>query len=628
MTLDDVLALAAQNRPTKLDRARARRAVREIRAARDRRLAEGPDIDSDMDLYDPLTANVGEAQRVARAAELRKRGSISWDRASGKVNCSDEMLRIFGRSPVERLGSPADLFALIHPADQAFVRRRLSQAWRSGSAAEFACWLLMRDASAVKVEFLVEVVVDGRGRPSGIVASGEDATSAHKRRQEEVRRARRESSVQQSLAEVDPVTGLLSRRAFVDEVGRALRSGTGTLLVISTPPLVMPRFTDGWEWDDRLAASAAALLRDVVDTDPCGVLGRHEYGVLMPYTTFETALPMAEKAISALRDTRFVAGCTRLEAFGGLVRYDYRVPTDGIDLLRDAETAWRQARHEDQPLHILRQAPAAEDRREISRAGIRNAVEQNRFTLYAQPLRDLELNRTTRHEILLRVLDEVGRPVPPTGFLELAEHVDEILAVDKWVITQALRLIGAGSQTSHYQINISGQSLADPLLLEFIRGAVDRFRVDPTHLTIEITETAAIGNLILARRFADGVRKLGCQLALDDFGSGNTPLGFLTLLPVDLVKIDGTFIQDLPGSKPLQTVVQGLVRMCRELGILTAAEYVQDEATLDLLRAYGLDFAQGFHIGEPAELVIGPRKGTSVELEISPRPVEVRRTAG
>jgi PAS domain S-box-containing protein len=605
MDLDDLLALAAQDIPTPLESARARRAMRRIEEDYQRRLTEGPEIISDVDPRDPLNADVSEAKRIRRAAELRKRGSITWDLDRQQLDWSDEMLRIFGLAPVQACKSLVRLFALIHPADRAAVRRRLLTGWRTKSAAEFVCRVTLRDGSSSYVEFLVEILTDRHGQPTGIIATGQEVTASQKRRQEDERRMLRDGSVQKSLAEVDAVTGLLSRRAFTDEVGRALRTGTGTLLVVSASPYSPPSSDVDRGPNDPLSAIAAKVLRDVVDSDPCGLLGRYEFGVLMPYTTFETATPKAEEVIGSLRDTWFLAGCTRLDAFGGLVHYDYRLPTESIELLLDAETAWRRAKHEDRPLHVLRQPPSAEERRDICRAGIRNAVDQSRFALYAQPLRDLELNRTTRHEILLRVLDDVGRPTPPSTFLQLAEHVDEILAVDKWVINHALARIGHGPQTSHYQINISGRSLADPLLLDHIRSAVDRFGVDPEHLTVEITETAAIGNLIVARRFADGIRELGCQVALDDFGTGNTPLGFLTKLPVDLVKIDGSFIDGLPESEPLQAVVQGLVQMCRKLGILTAAECVQDDATLDLLREYGVDFAQGFHVGQPEKLAVG-----------------------
>ncbi len=618
MNLDELLALAARDVPTQLEHARARRTMRRVEQDYQRRLVEGPEIFSDVDLSDPLSADPGEARRIERAAQLRKRGSITWDALTRRLDWSDEMSRIFGLAPAEAGKSLTRLYALIHPADRAAVRRRIHAAWRSRSAADVICRTALRDGSTNYVEVLVEILTDRRGRATGIIATAQDFTASHKRRRDDERRALRERSVQKDLQDMDAVTGLLSRRAFADEVGRALRTGTGTLLVVSAQPYIRRSSDVDSGRDDRLSAGAAKVLREIVDSDLCGLLGRHEFGVLMPYTTLETATPKAEKVVSGLRQTRFLAGCTRVDAFGGLVRYDYRLPIDSIELLLDAETAWRRAKHEDRALHVLRQPPSADERREICRAGIRNAVEQNRFALYAQPLRDLELNRITRHEILLRVLDDVGRPTPPTTFLHLAEHVDEILTVDRWVIDHALRLIGESSQTSHFQINISGRSLADPLLLEHIRAAVDRFGVDPEHLTIEITETAAIGNLSVARRFADGVRELGCQLALDDFGTGNTPLGFLTKLPVDLVKIDGSFIHDLPRSEPQQAVVQGLVQMCRKLGILTAAEYVQDDATLDLLREYGVDFAQGFHVGEPEQLFAERRRTRSIEMELRP----------
>ncbi|MFI7544213.1 EAL domain-containing protein [Actinoplanes sp. NPDC049599] len=616
MNLDDLVMLAALDEPTPLEHARARRAMRRIHEDHERRLSEGAEILSDVDLLDPLSDEITEAKRIGRAAELRKRGAIVWDSNTRRLDWSDEMSRIFGLAPVEARKSLTSLFALIHPTHRAAVRRRLRAAWRNQSAVDFVCRIVVRDGSTRYVEVLLEVLTDRLGRPTGIIGTGHDATATHKRLQDDRRREVRASSVQKDLTEVDPVTGLLSRKAFADEVGRALRAGTGTLLVISAPPYIRLSTDADTDRDDWFSTAAANLVRDIAGPDPCGQLARHEFGVLMPYTTLETATPKAERVISSLRETRFMAGCGRLDAFGGLVHYDYRFPTASIELLLDAETAWRRAKHEDRPLYVLRKPPSAEERGEICRAGIRNAVKYGRFALYVQPLRDLELNRTTRHEILLRVLDDVGRPVPPTAFLDLAEHVDEILAVDKWVINQALRLIGQGPQTSHYQINISGRSLADPLLLHHLRDAVERYEVDPENLTIEITETAAIGNLSVARRFADGVRQLGCQLALDDFGTGNTPLGFLTKLPVDLVKIDGSFIHGLPDSEPLQAVVEGLVQMCRKLGILTAAEYVQDDATLDLLREYGVDFAQGFHIGEPEQLATVRRPTRSIELEL------------
>jgi PAS domain S-box-containing protein len=616
MNLDDLLALTAQQIPTQLDEARARRTAGHIEREYAERLAANVDISSDVDLRDP--AAMAENKRILRSAELLKLGTISWFRTGPRIDWSAEMSRILGHAPGEVPPSLSRLVSMIHPKDRATVRRQFRAAWRDEEEKEVGFRVVKPDGVTAYVHCSIEVVTED-GEATGIIATGQDVTVVEKARQERARRVLRGGTVQEDLIELDPVTGLLTRRRFADEVGRALRTGTGTLLVVSAPPYIR-RSTDADSGrDDRLSAAAAEVIRSVVGpADACGVLGRHEFGVLLPYTTVDTAKSRADEILNRLRATRYLAATSRLDAFGGLVHYDYRMPIESIELLFDAETAWRQAKSQDAPLYVLRQPPSNAQRREIARAGILAAVEGSRFALYAQPLRDLELNQTTRHEILLRVLDDVGRPAPPSTFLELAEHVDEILAVDKWVINNALRLVGEGSQTSHYQVNISGRSLADPLLIEHIRDAVARHGVNPERLTIEITETAAIGNLTIARRFADGVRALGCQLALDDFGTGNTPLSFLTQLPVDLVKIDGSFVQDLPRSKALQAVVEGLVQTCHRLGILTAAEYVQDDATLDLLRGYGVDFAQGYHVGEPELIVAGRRTAPSIELELFP----------
>ena len=617
MNLDDLLTLTAQRVPTQLDEARARRTARMIDDEYVRRLAAGIDITSDVDLRDP--AEMDERQRIIRSAELLKLGTISWHLNRSEIDWSSEMSRILGHAPGVIQPSLSRLISMIHRKDRALVRRQIQAAWRGPAETEVVFRVVKPDRATGYVHCYLEVITDDDGQPTGIIATGRDVTSVEKARQERDRRTLRGGTVQPDLTEFDPITGLLTRQRFADQVGRALRTGTGTLLVVSAPPYIRRSSDANSGRDDRLSAVAAEVLRSVAGpSDPCGVVGRHEFGVLLQYTTVDTARPKADEILDRLRATRFLAASARLDAFGGLVHYDYRIPTESIELLFDAETAWRQAKRQDVPLHVLRESPSTADRREAARASIRAAVEDNRFVLFAQPLRDLELNQITRHEMLLRVLDDVGRAVPPTTFLELAEHVDEILTVDKWVINHALRLIGQGSQTSHYQINISGRSLADPLLLEHISHAIDRHAVDPERLTLEITETAAIGNLTVARRFADGVRALGCQVALDDFGTGSTPLSFLTQLPVDLVKIDGSFIQDLPDSKPSQAVVEGLVQTCHRLGILTAAEYVQDEATLDLLRHYGVDFAQGFYVGEPELIRTERPPAQSIELPINP----------
>jgi EAL domain-containing protein (putative c-di-GMP-specific phosphodiesterase class I) len=611
VNLDELLSFVAEAVPSELDERRARRIAAEVQAEHRRRVAAGIDITSDVDLRDPT--KVREWDRVLRSAQLLKRGAVSWFAGHPEIDWSDEMARILGEQPGEFEPSLYHLVSRIHPQDRVTVRQRMRTAWRTGEETEVTFRVTGRERATRHVLCYLQVI-----RPIGIIAIAEDVTTIEKSRQEWTRRQLRGSTIQRDVTESDAVTGLLTRRRFADEVGRSLASGSGTLLVISAPPYIRRSNDIGSGRDDRLSAAAADILRSVVPTtDPCGLLGRHEFGVLLQHRPLVEAQRIAEEIVGRMRQTRFLASSARLDAYGGLVGFDCRMPIGSVELLFDGETAWRQAKSQDRPLFALRQPPAAEVRRKIARQEILTSVEEDRFALYAQPLRDLELNQNSRHEVLLRVLDDVGRPTPPSTFLERAEHVDEILSVDMWVIDNALSLIGQGPQTAHYQINVSGRSLSDRLV-DHLGRAVDRYGVDPERLTIEITETAAIGNLTIARRFSDGVRALGCQIALDDFGTGHTPLSFLTQLPVDLIKIDGSFVEGLSRSRAQQAIVKGLVTTCQQLGILTAAEYVQDDATLDLLRGYGVDFAQGFHVGEPSLMVVEQRPRQSIELQLLP----------
>ncbi len=152
------------------------------------------------------------------------------------------------------------------------------------------------------------------------------------------------------------------------------------------------------------------------------------------------------------------------------------------------------------------------------------------------------------------------------------------------------------------QINLSGRSVGDPRLTAEVERLIERYAVNPEQLTFEITETALIGNLSEARYFADRVRDLGCELALDDFGSGYASFRYLRIFPIDLVKIDGEYVVDLVRNTQDQVLVRALVQVCQAYGIHTVAEFVQDEPTLRLLRELGVDYVQGYLIGRPSPL--------------------------
>jgi EAL domain-containing protein (putative c-di-GMP-specific phosphodiesterase class I) len=236
---------------------------------------------------------------------------------------------------------------------------------------------------------------------------------------------------------------------------------------------------------------------------------------------------------------------------------------------------------------------------------IREALEEDRFTLYAQPIVELASGEVRQHELLLRMLDEQGEVIPPVAFIGIAERFDLMQDIDRWVVARAIRHMGeqkAAGRDLVFEVNISGSSTGDPELLRIIEHELADTGVDPVNLVLEVTETTAVANILRAQQFAARLAELGCRFALDDFGAGFGSFYYLKHLPFDLLKIDGEFVRSCTTSTTDQLLIRAAVDIARGLGKKTIAEYVGDEATVELLRELGVDYAQGFHIGRPGPL--------------------------
>jgi len=246
-------------------------------------------------------------------------------------------------------------------------------------------------------------------------------------------------------------------------------------------------------------------------------------------------------------------------------------------------------------------------RRQTTAARIRDALSQERLSLHTQPIRSLDSGGIERYELLLRMTDEDGALLPAASFIEAAERSGMVQELDRWVVGRALELLAdcerQGKPLSLH-VNLSGASLADISVLEFIERRLDEGGADPARCTFEITETASVYDYDYdtAAGFADRLTEFGCQVAIDDYGAGFGPFHYLKRIPFDLIKIDGSFVRDMPRSDADQLTVKAIVQIARGLGKRTIAEYVQDDRTTEMLREYGVDMAQGFHLGRPVEL--------------------------
>jgi EAL domain-containing protein (putative c-di-GMP-specific phosphodiesterase class I) len=236
---------------------------------------------------------------------------------------------------------------------------------------------------------------------------------------------------------------------------------------------------------------------------------------------------------------------------------------------------------------------------------IREALEHDRFVLHAQPILDIRTGAVSQYELLIRAAEVGGELVLPSVFLGIAERSGLIQEIDRWVVRRAINTLAeqqAAGNAVRFEVNLSAKAFADHELLPMIQRELAETAIDPSNLVLEVTETAAIANLDEARRFIETLQAMGCKFALDDFGVGFSSFAHLKYLPVDYLKIDGSFIRELSRNVVDQHLVQAIVDVARSLGKQTIAEFVNDDDTVYLLQKYGVDFAQGFHIGRPRPL--------------------------
>jgi len=228
---------------------------------------------------------------------------------------------------------------------------------------------------------------------------------------------------------------------------------------------------------------------------------------------------------------------------------------------------------------------------------VREAIDEDRLVLYSQPIVPLRGGKPVE-ELLLRMVGRDGQTVAPGAFLPAAEQYGLIEEIDRWVISRALRIAATGRCVA---VNLSAKSVSDRLL-EFIREDLVAAGADPSNVIFELTETALFDEIAAGEAFAAGLAEIGCGLALDDFGTGFSSLTYLRVLPSRYLKIDVEFVRDLARNETNQHLVRSIIHLARGLDKKTIAEGVENENDLALLRSFGVDYAQGFHLGRP-ELV-------------------------
>ena len=438
------------------------------------------------------------------------------------------------------------------------------------------------------------------------------------------------------LADHDPLTDLLGRKRFHRELERELSKAVrhqiaGAVLFVDLDEFKFLNDSLGHRAGDEFLVSLARLLRRKVrHSDVIARLGGDEFAILISYANRDAALVMANSLLEAIRQHSIVlqGKPVGLTASLGVALFPEHT-TNAEDLLSYADLAMYQSKRNGrnqitffEPHGSLE---AELDARMKGESQIRAALEENRFVLFAQPIWDIDAMQVEMFELLIRMIDEEGQFVPPGAFLGTAERFGLIQSIDRWVVTQAIQTLAGQRKTGNnlcLSVNLSAKAITDSELVPLIRTSLAETGVQPSRLLFEVTETAAVADTNQAQAFVAELRGMGCRLALDDFGVGFSSLYQLKHLPVDYLKIDGSFIRDLTRNPVDCHLVKAIVEVARALGKKTVAEYVGDEETLHLLQQFGIDYGQGFFLGKPERLAeslsrdwsSGPPLG-AVELE-------------
>jgi diguanylate cyclase (GGDEF)-like protein/PAS domain S-box-containing protein len=554
-----------------------------------------------------------QAQRALAEAEERFRTAFE-EGAVGMaiVSCGGELLRVnralcavTGHHPSALEGR--SMASLLHPDDRA-QHADETQRMLAGqiATARGERRYLHDDGRVVWVAVSTTLVRDTAGKPLHFLVQAQDVTER-----------RRYEAELRHMADHDALTGLLNRRAFerelerhVDHVARYGPRGAAVLVDID-------RFKDvndtlGHGAGDQLIGKVADALREHMG--PGAViarLGGDEFAVLLPDGDRTDAEARAAGLLAAVRGLRMSSPSGRMRTVSasiGVAPFDSDRLT-GEDVLVNADLAMYDAKDGGRDRVACHGGTQDKPSRLAARLSwtdvIRDALDEERLVLQAQPILDLATGEIGQYEMLLRMRDPLGELISPAAFLPVAERYDLIGAIDKWVVREAIRMLGAELQRKHrlvFEVNISGRSTGDPELLELIERELGAHGVAPEQVIFEITETTAVGNIPRAQEFAGRLAALGCRFALDDFGAAFASFYYLKHLPFDYLKIDGEFVRSCMNDRTDQLVIQAVVDIARGLGKRTVAEMVGDQATMDMLAAMGVDHAQGYHIGRPAPL--------------------------
>ena len=570
-------------------------------------------IARDVSYRKSLEVSLSRSKRQAQyTLESISEGVITTDN-EGRIDYMNRAAEsMTGANREEAMGQKiAELFSLVDESDRRplgdpverslAMRRRVNMGRRA--------LLVSRDG---EYEHSVEITaspIRGPGNSiSGTVVVFHDVS--------EIRGLTRQMSYQ---ATHDPLTGLINRREFERRLQAAMDSAQAEEQVAILCYMDLDRFkavndSCGHLAGDNMLREVASLIKDQVrDSDFVGRLGGDEFGTLLIGCPIDKARQIATDVCNAIADYRFVWK-DKIFNIGisiGLVGIAHSTGTLQ-DVISAADSACYVAKQRGRgQVHVYsaRDEAIARERGDIQwLRQLQDALHENKFELALQPIIATGSGKESgpSAEVLIRLPDQHGRSANTAEFLRPAERYQLMPQIDRWVVNATLAAINAGeiklAGGRSCAINISGQTLRDEGFLGFVVDALDRSGVPPTSICFEVTESAISANVQQAQRFIEVLHGIGCEFALDDFGSGLGAFSNLKNLPVDYLKIDGTHTRNLSADQINQEMVSAMIKLARTMEFRVVAEQVEQQEDFDWLRDIGVDFVQGNFVDPPTIL--------------------------
>jgi len=514
--------------------------------------------------------------------------------------------KLTGWKTDQAIGKPiAKIFRIINEVTRAEIIDPVQQCLNEERVVGLANFtaLLSRDGIEYIIEDSASPIRNKQGKILGAVLVFRDVTSD--------RLVQRQLEY---LAQHDSLTSLKNRFYFEQQLEQHVKASKrnkffSALLYIDLDQFKIINDSAGHAAGDDLLMDVARRFHNRIrDGDILARLGGDEFGIILNDVNPVDFKTIANSYIEALADCRFKweGKSHEVTCSIGASLIDKSITTPA-EALRQADIACYIAKGKGRNRSHIYQC---EDEKLISTLGELNAVQEikdslveDRFILFFQPIKTIDGSKTVMHEVLLRLQRDGDELVTPASFIPIAERYGLMSELDIWVIkhaTQRLVEYHEKNCTCQFSVNLSGSSIGNSKILEALKTFALEFPKVAQCLVIEVTETSAVTHIEKANQFIRELYQLGIRFALDDFGTGFSSFSYLKHLPVDYIKIDGTFVRDIANDPVDQAMVRSINHIAHSLGKLTIAEFVEDESILRLLQEIGVDLVQGYYLGRPS----------------------------